>query len=379
MPARVRVRRRSGFTLIELLVVISIIAVLIALLLPAVQAAREAARRSQCVNNLKQMGIALANYESAVGKFPAAAFWYNVLTDTAFGCGHSGMRRSHGVFTSILPYMEQQAIVNAINFNFPAGDSDGQTYFGVSPGRVNSTAFSAVINSYICPTDAALRTPGSGLATDQNTAYSPSSYAASIGTWDSVRWWYGCGVKNVILMIEGEGAFSIDYVNGISSFSDGLSNTLFIGEMSRYVNDPDPFFNFWNRPAPYSARSPATPGISRWQGFATTAVRPNAPLSPTDPPATLTGGQLSAATGTDAWMYGAIGAQTMVGGQFGFRSLHPGGINFLFADGSVRFVKNTIDMGNLVTFPKGGPGSSKGVFRNISTRSQGETVSADAF
>src|ERR1700742_4208775 len=101
-------RPRRGFTLIELLVVIAIIAVLIALLLPAVQAAREAARRAQCVNNLKQMGIALQNYHDVVGAFPATALMHN-SADLATNCGSNsaGMSRSHGMFTAILPYIEQ--------------------------------------------------------------------------------------------------------------------------------------------------------------------------------------------------------------------------------------------------------------------------------
>jgi prepilin-type N-terminal cleavage/methylation domain-containing protein/prepilin-type processing-associated H-X9-DG protein len=375
MPTRVRVRRRSGFTLIELLVVISIIAVLIALLLPAVQAAREAARRSQCVNNLKQMALACANYETANGRFPPAAIYYNYATDPAFGCTGNGIRRSHGLFTLILPFMEQMAVYNAYNFYFPAGNSGGAVYFGLLPGPINATSLRTQINSYICPTDATLRTQGSGFATDQDTGYSPSSYAACIGNKDIVRWWYGCAVGTSFIDVEPDGAFGFDYVYGPASFSDGTSNTLFIGEMSRYANDPDAFFNFWTRPANYGARSPATPGITRWQGFATTAVKPNAPLSLTDPPAVLGGPK----NDVDGWMYGPTAGLTMVGGQFGFRSLHPGGLNFAFGDGSVRFIKNTIDMGNLANFPTGGVGANKGVFRNLGTRAGGEAISADGY
>src|SRR5213080_2617439 len=104
-----RARQRRGFTLIELLVVIAIIAVLIALLLPAVQAAREAARRAQCVNNLKQVGLALHNYESALGTFPFGIR----QNDPANGCG---THWRHSLFTFALPYIEAGNLANSINF-----------------------------------------------------------------------------------------------------------------------------------------------------------------------------------------------------------------------------------------------------------------------
>src|SRR5713226_3878250 len=112
-----RWRGSRVFTLIELLVVIAIIAVLIALLLPAVQAAREAARRAQCVNNLKQMGLALANYESSNKVYPPQYVGQNAVMDAPTGCGltSNGMARGHTVFTMILGHMEQTNIYNAIN------------------------------------------------------------------------------------------------------------------------------------------------------------------------------------------------------------------------------------------------------------------------
>ncbi len=131
--------RRHGFTLIELLVVIAIIGVLVALLLPAVQAAREAARRAQCVNNLKQMGLALQNYHDTIGSFPmsyaASGPFVNGATDTAPGWGWA---------TMILPQMELTAVFNATNFGL-----------AVEASR-NSTVARTTLNGYLCPSDPTL-------------------------------------------------------------------------------------------------------------------------------------------------------------------------------------------------------------------------------
>jgi prepilin-type N-terminal cleavage/methylation domain-containing protein len=143
-------RPTRGFTLIELLVVIAIIAVLIALLLPAVQAAREAARRSQCVNNLKQIGLGVANYESSNGSYPIGIQNYG-NQDIATGCAGNGQPRGHTMFTFILPYMEGTNIANSVNFNFPADSSNNVAYFGIDPGSVQMTAFSAKVASYLFP------------------------------------------------------------------------------------------------------------------------------------------------------------------------------------------------------------------------------------
>src|SRR5262249_45910330 len=144
---------RAGFTLIELLVVIAIIAVLIALLLPAVQAAREAARRIQCTNNIKQLGLALQNYHDAVGACPPAAqggLYLGYMNYTGYGF--------------MLPYLEESNVYNTFNFNL--NQFSGPTpYFGWSlPG--NSTAFSTQLSVFLCPSNRALgevgATVGSG-------------------------------------------------------------------------------------------------------------------------------------------------------------------------------------------------------------------------
>jgi len=368
----------KGFTLIELLVVIAIIAVLIALLLPAVQSAREAARRSQCVNNLKQIGLAIANYESAQGIFPPAAAVYNMAIDSLpsqGGCSNqsNSMGRGHSMFTFILPFMEQTTIYNAVNFSFPASSSGGGLYYGVDPGKVQFTALTSIIQSYTCPDDT-LRQKGSGNAWDVGEAYSASSYAASTGTWDVFHWWYGCCVG--CGSIAGDGAFAPDSPFRLSSITDGLSNTFFVGEMSSFLNDPDNFFNFWNRYGYFGDRAIA--GNTRPQGATTTAVKLNAALAYGEGNIVT----LAGPNGVDGWMWAPAGPFTLVTGQYGFRSLHPGGANFVFGDGSVHFIKNSIDMGNLhtltygTTFP---PNASVGVYRALSTRKGGETISADSY
>src|SRR5262245_58315880 len=115
---------RRGFTLIELLVVIAVIGVLIALLLPAVQMAREAARRSHCTNNLKQVGIALANYESALGSFPSGSITYNESDGGSF-CQGVHANRAFSALALVLSRMEQSNVFNAINFDLASGGPGG--------------------------------------------------------------------------------------------------------------------------------------------------------------------------------------------------------------------------------------------------------------
>jgi prepilin-type N-terminal cleavage/methylation domain-containing protein/prepilin-type processing-associated H-X9-DG protein len=333
---------RRAFTLIELLVVIAIIALLLALLLPAVQAAREAGRRAQCVNNLKQMGIGLHGYHDTIGCFPPASYSWSP-SDINNNCANQN--RSHGLFTYILPWMEQTAVYNSVNFTFAVGISNAGTQYGVQPGFIQWTALSTVVPSYICPSDSRRTQDTTG--NDSYCPYSPGSYGANCGTWDTIHF-FACPSY-----LETDGAFSRDFVYRVADITDGTSGTFFVGETSRFLNDPETFFGFWNRVTSFSGRVIA--GTNRPQGFAVAAPRPNANLVAPDPPKVLP---------IEAWLDPAQSPLTIEAGQFGFRSLHPGGLNFLFGDGSVKWIRNSINIR---------------IYRGLATRRGGEAISAEAF
>src|SRR3954465_2845855 len=143
---------RRGFTLIELLVVIAIIGVLVALLLPAVQAAREAARRIQCSNNLKQIGIALHNYHAAVGSFPVG-FLYPT---GAVPATTSPLQYRWSALAQLTPFLEQANLANALNFNFPLAHKPAGSLSLFWPFYPqNSTAMATKVSGFLCPSDGA--------------------------------------------------------------------------------------------------------------------------------------------------------------------------------------------------------------------------------
>ena len=145
------VSSRRGFTLIELLVVIAIIAVLIALLLPAVQSVREAARRAQCTNNLKQIGLALHNYHSTNDVFPLGTSFNPVGTHPPI---NPGVWASWGAQALMLGYMEQTPLYNAINFNWgPLANGAGGTLAGNNSPGINTTVLHTIVASFVCPSD----------------------------------------------------------------------------------------------------------------------------------------------------------------------------------------------------------------------------------
>ena len=338
---RPRKEARTGFTLIELLVVIAIIAVLIALLLPAVQSAREAARRAQCINNLKQIGLGVANYESATGVIPTGAVTLGFKTDQC-----RGGRRYYNVFEYILPYMEQQQIYNNINFMSTSG-------YGSS---FHTTIFQTKIAAYLCPSDL----PAIPLDVTQGyIGTSQTSYGMVAGNGECMWYGYYGSVRDYCDAIEPDGAFGKNYTYKIASFIDGLSNTVFFGETSRFKNEPSAFtsgvpsfFHTWTVTGGVFG---GTMNDERPQGFGYTVPKINAPAQKFDAGTIITGSNYF-----NWW----TNPQSAFYGQFGFRSLHPGGANFVMGDGSVKFLKESI---NPVTY------------RSLGSRAWGEVVSADSY
>ncbi|SFJ42580.1 DUF1559 domain-containing protein [Planctomicrobium piriforme] len=206
-----RISRRA-FTLIELLVVIAIIAILIALLLPAVQQAREAARRSQCKNNLKQIGLALHNYHDALNCFPPSFFDGDSSQTISSVANMNGLAWG----TMILPYVDQAGLYNRIGTETANFTRNWQDYTNTgTPSNTTATSVPSavqVLAAFICPSD-----PSGGLNSKKSN-FGKSNYLAAAGT-DAV------GAAGAT-----DGAFQRNVSRKVSDFLDGMSNTIFISE-----------------------------------------------------------------------------------------------------------------------------------------------------
>ena len=212
--------RRRGFTLIELLVVIAIIAVLIALLLPAVQSAREAARRIQCTNNLKQIGLGLHNYLQAVGTFPLGT----TLVNGGYGPVTYGCWSAQAL---MLPFVEQAPLYNAANFSFAVA-------YGTLGQLTNSTVVNTNLAMFLCPSDALAATSGAGTAGSPNYNNNNNNYFGSMGTTTRPS------NANTTGIFTGGGSNSYT----IASVTDGTANTVafaesLVGDSTHYTKFRD--------------------------------------------------------------------------------------------------------------------------------------------
>jgi prepilin-type N-terminal cleavage/methylation domain-containing protein/prepilin-type processing-associated H-X9-DG protein len=354
--------RRSAFTLIELLVVIAIIAVLIALLLPAVQAAREAARRIQCTNNLKQIGLAMHNYHSVSNVFPPGR-----INTYIAGNGHCW-----GAYSQMLPQLELQALFNTMNFSMNP-DPD----YTSTSAAVNKTAAVTVVNALMCPSDS-----GPTLVPVGAGPYAVHNYLLNVGSGYSVVQAPPTG------MVAPNGILYENSAVSIAAITDGTSQTVSMSETIRSTDGSPTGLNTLT----VFARDPLS-------GFVITGTN----VAGSGPPITDDASYVSLClTSTPSgfqptrgvkWLYGAPGHSMYNhrrppndkrydcrGGlphsdkssadwlnlslNITSRSRHPGGVNSLFSDGHVQFVKDSVNVTS---------------WQALGSRNGGEVVSADAF
>jgi prepilin-type N-terminal cleavage/methylation domain-containing protein/prepilin-type processing-associated H-X9-DG protein len=345
-------RPSRGFTLIELLVVIAVIGVLVALLLPAVQAAREAARRAYCTNNLKQIGLAVHGYHDAIGTLPLGCV---VGRDAASNPIFQGW----GVTARILPYLEGQAKFNACNFDLPNETPE------------NSTVVAVGTSTYLCPSDP----KASQIFNDDGLLRNNTNYGFNRGDWYV---WGGTPQAPAP-----PSPFRANAAVPLAAITDGLSQTLLAAEVKTHtpylLNCAGLLFApLGNRPVPSPNDDPAA--VSQYIG----CVGAIAELRPDSGHSEWEDGNTSQAGFTTAWTPnratpGRFGGTVLAdvdliaireengGPTFAAitsRSYHPGGVNALFGDGSVKFLKQTV----------AGP-----TYRALGTIAGGEVISADAY
>jgi len=363
--------KESRFHLIELLVVIAIIAVLIALLLPAVQAAREAARRTQCVNNMKQIALAMHNYHDSVGSFPLGDNYALYKSGTAV----KNVRQSYGAFVAAAAYLEQGNAYNALNTNIFIYVAENSTINGIG------------LSVLWCPSDknVGLRYPGAA-EDGWDDSPIPMTYTSYGGNSGVLYYYAGRDNTPQALVSQNSGIFEhagrptaliggsgpSGRVHGINDITDGTSNTVLFGEKSygRTIES----------------------GMMELDGGVLVPISPWGPNWWTA--GTVGDGAYSALFPPNyfrRWQQG-FPEKFPTGNNFTAtaNSYHPGGANFALADGSVRFLKSTIESwdptqiiytnnSTAYTGPGGGALPRQGVYQSLHTRSGGEVISSDAY
>ncbi|MCC9644144.1 DUF1559 domain-containing protein [Rhodopirellula sp. JC740] len=370
-----------GFTLVELLVVIAIIGVLVGLLLPAVQAAREAARRMQCSNNMKQMGLALHNYHSA----------YNRLPQHAGGTAHVANGPDNWLMLSILvpmtPFIEQQALWEQISNPYVSSNGTNYPAMGPAPWNTGYDPWRTTVGTFRCPSDPTVASAGQ---------FGMNNYGACMG--DGINWTDRGGINDN--GTDGNPTAANQYLRGMfknrraTAFRDvldGLSNTIMMGELCTdagnreiiaqpvFIDNGDVFTN------PTHAKC------------TTNAIDPQRPQFYL-PSANLNYGRADQWNRGHRWMC-ALGMYTGINtirppnkescqshnsdgreGTHTAGSRHPGGVHVLLGDGAVRFITDSIESGNQNGFiDQPGIESPYGIWGALGTAAMRETIEADSF
>ncbi|MEW4490653.1 DUF1559 domain-containing protein [Thalassoglobus sp. JC818] len=360
--------KRKAFTLIELLVVIAIIAILIALLLPAVQQAREAARRTECKNKLKQLGIALHNYHDTYNALPWGSGPENIHGRAGGNGNARGGGRRHNGMVGLLPYIDQAPMFNLISAGGTAASVNGTTNYNgfvFTPWDNNHQAVRANIPMLLCPSD--------GDTTEQSPR-GKNNYMFSRGDqcWDTNPSWNGNGGRGLRGMFVGGRDV---YNRNFKEVVDGLSNTIAMGERIKAKNGGT------------TVQSGATHIDIQQSQY---RVNPSVCETAVGPGGVYNGGVRRWA-GT-RWMDGtnAFSAMTTIlgpnspscsqgpgdqrDGIFEPSSLHPGGAQVLMGDGAVRFISDSIDTGDTTQeSPVNGP-SPYGVWGALGSINGGDIV-----
>ena len=386
-PSSVRDRHR-GFTLIELLVVIAIIAILVSLLLPAVQQAREAARRSQCQNNLKQLGLAMHNYHSTYKKFPlmAAGSAHRNPSDRNFD-GNS--QRLSG-FVGMTPFLDADALWNTISK--PYLDPDDREFNGNGPGGPRQypamgnvpwedryDPWQIQLNVLLCPTD------GSPQIDTAQTNYAFNWGDNPDGVHETNR---GRAAQSSRGMAVARRSLKL------SDARDGTTTTLLLGEIGRR-NGSNQFQAGWVREAPFNGGN----GSGAYQNLRANCLEHPDVVSTVNPgfyheDADVNKGDQGrgnrwADSGGAFTAFTTImppngpscspGRSDTADGVWSAGSYHSGGVQVGMCDGSVKFISQTIDTGDLTQQPVRAGGSPYGVWGALGTRRGGELVSGDDF